>query len=90
MASIQMIHTFRFESTYADGTLVGGEYGDPKSPFYSVGKVQTDRSSFKTVDKAIEKAQKFIEKKIDGGYKTTLEVIIIDKYTKEVLWTYKA
>lgn len=89
MASIQMIRTYRFEETYADGRLVGGEYGNPNSPFYCVGKVQTERSSFNTVSKAIEKAQKLIERKIES-HTTTLEVIIIDKHTKEELWAYKA
>lgn len=45
------------------------------------GRVFTDRRSFGTLDKAIERAHE---------YRSALHVDIIDKRTKEVVWSWDA
>lgn len=77
----QMIHTYRFEATNAAGKPT-------PMPNEVIGKVQTERSSFNTLDNAISKAVFWINKEEPWIYTTALEIVIKNKETKEVLWTY--
>ena len=81
MTRYQKIHTYRFDEYSADGTK--------RNRDEIIGKVQTEKSSFKTLESAIEKAEFFIEKKEGWIDTTVLECKIIDKETKEVVWQYK-
>ena len=58
--------------------------------FDKTGKENTEKSSFKTLEKAIENAEFWIYKK-ESWIKTTVKHIeIIDKETNEVVWEYTA
>ncbi len=50
----------------------------------------TERSSFSTLEKAIEDAEFWINKSEPWIDTTVTHIEIVDKETKEVLWTYKA
>lgn len=54
------------------------------------GKIAKGKSSFTTLEKAIEDAERLIRKEESWRIVTMLEVTIINKETNEVLWTYKA
>lgn len=54
------------------------------------GKVNTEKSSFTTLEKAIEDAYFWINKEEDWIDTEVIDVTIINKDTKEVLWTYTA
>ena len=82
MRRYQKIHTYRFEEWSADGV-------HHKNRAEIVGVVQTDKSSFKTLESAIDNAMFFIEKREGWIDTTVLEVKIVDKETKEVVWEYK-
>lgn len=56
-------------------------------------KVQrTQKSSFGTLEKAIENSEMFINKTEDWikGRTTVVRIEIVNKETNETLWTYKA
>lgn len=53
-------------------------------------KVHTERSSFTTLEKAIEDSMMWINKTEAWIDTTVTEITIINKETKEVLWAYKA
>ena len=54
------------------------------------GKEQTEKSSFTTLEKAIEDAKFWIEKKESWIDTTVKHIEIIDKETNEVVWEYTA
>ena len=58
--------------------------------FDSTGKEKTEKSSFKTLEKAIENAEFWIYKKESWIDTTVKHIEIIDKETNEVVWTYTA
>lgn len=58
--------------------------------FDDSGKQNTERSSFLTLENAIKNANFWINKE-EGWIRTTaIEITIINKETKEVLWVYKS
>ena len=83
----QMAHTYRFDEFRADGGPNHNRTCDGKS---LVGTTNTERSSFATLEGAIEKANWWIARAEPWMDITTLHVEIINKETKEVLWTYDA
>lgn len=54
------------------------------------GKEATERSSYKTLEKAIENAWFWINKEESWIDTTVKHIEIIDKDTKEVLWKWEA
>ena len=58
--------------------------------FDSTGKENTERSSFKTLEKAIESAEFWIYKKESWINTTVKHIEIIDKETNKVVWEYTA
>lgn len=54
------------------------------------GKAQTEKTSFATLEKAIENAEMWINKTESWIDTTVTEITIINKETKEVLWHYEA
>lgn len=58
--------------------------------FDSTGKENTERSSFKTLEKAIENAEFWIYKKESWINTTVKHIEIIDKETNKVVWEYTA
>ena len=82
MRRYQKIQTYRFEEYSADRT-------HHRNNTEIVGKVQTEKSSFKTLESAIENAMFFIEKKEGWIDTTVIECQIVDKETSEVVWSYK-
>lgn len=52
--------------------------------------IHTSRSSFGTLEKAVENANMFIYRTESWVDTTVISVKIINKETKEVLWTYEA
>ncbi len=53
-------------------------------------EIHTSRSSFGTLERAIEDANNYIYRVEDWMDTTVLNVEIINKETKETLWTYTA
>lgn len=53
---------------------------------------RTQKSSFGTLEKAIENSEMFINKTEDWikGRTTVVRIEIVNKETNETLWTYKA
>lgn len=74
--NIQMIHSFTYDTT--------------RGRDVELGKVYTAKSSFSTVEKAVENAQMFINKSESWIDVTTTKVEIINKETKEMLWRWEA
>lgn len=74
--NIQMIHSFTYDSN---------EHRD-----VVLGKVYTQKSSFSTLEKAVEDARKWIAKSETWMDVTTSAVKIINKETKEMLWSWEA
>lgn len=58
--------------------------------FDETGEEKTEKSSFKTLEKAIENAKFWIYKKEDWIRTTVKHIEIIDKETNEIVWTYTA
>ena len=58
--------------------------------FDETGEEKTEKSSFKTLEKAIENAEFWIYKKEDWIRTTVKHIEIIDKETNEIIWTYTA
>ena len=58
--------------------------------FDNTGKEKTEKSSFKTLEKAIEDAEFWIYKKESWIDTTVKHIEIIDKETNEVVWQYTA
>ena len=54
------------------------------------GKEQTQKTSFGTLEKAIENAEMWINKTESWISTTAKEITIINKESKEVQWTWKA
>ena len=54
------------------------------------GKENTERSSFMTLERAIEQANFWINKEESWIDTTVKHIEIINKETKEVVWTYTA
>jgi hypothetical protein len=54
------------------------------------GKEQTEKSSFATLEKAIENAEFWIYKKESWIDTTVKHIEIIDKETNEIVWEYTA
>ena len=71
----QMIHMFALDSSL--------EKGDRKNAI-----IGTEKSSFATLENAIEKAHFWIEKKADWIAVTTFSVIIVDKETYQIVWEW--
>ena len=80
----QKIHTYTFAEYRADGKPA--TWRNPEI----IGTENTERSSFSTLESAIENAMFFIEKKEAWVDTTVKHIEIINKETKEVLWTYDA
>ena len=73
--------TYKFDGMRADGT---------PTRCTCIGKIQTERSSYKTLEKAIEKAMFFIEKKEWWIDTTVLKAEIVNKETGEQMWRWEA
>ena len=58
--------------------------------FDNTGKEKTEKSSFKTLEKAIENAEFWIYKKESWIDTTVKHIEIIDKETNEIVWKYNA
>ena len=58
--------------------------------FDQSGLVQTERSSFKTLESAVNTAEMFIYRKESWIRTTVLSIEILDKESGEVVWEYKA
>lgn len=58
--------------------------------FDNTRKEKTEKSSFKTLEKAIEDAEFWIYKKESWIDTTVKHIEIIDKETNEVVWQYTA
>lgn len=58
--------------------------------FDNTGKEKTEKSSFATLEKAIENAEFWIYKKESWIDTTVKHIEIIDKETNEVIWKYTA
>ena len=58
--------------------------------FDKTGKENTEKSSFKTLEKAIENAEFWIYKKESWIDTTVKHIEIIDKETQKVVWQYTA
>lgn len=58
--------------------------------FDKTGKEQTEKSSFKTLERAIDDAEFWICKKESWIDTTVKHIEIIDKETNEVVWQYTA
>lgn len=58
--------------------------------FDDTGEEQTEKSSFKTLEKAIENAEFWIYKKESWIRTTVKHIEIIDKETNEIVWEYTA
>jgi hypothetical protein len=56
--------------------------------FDKTGKENTEKSSFKTLEKAIENAEFWIYKKESWIDTTVKHIEIIDKETQKVVWQY--
>ena len=54
----------------------------------TTNKIHTERSSFLTLEKAIENSMMWINKTESWIDSTVIEITIINKETKEVLWHY--
>ena len=70
----QMIHTYTFDNDRGDRKLKGIE--------------KTNRSSFGSLEKAIENANMWINKTESWIDTTVKSITIINKETNEVLWTW--
>lgn len=75
--NIQKIHSFRFDEGARNGSV-------------DTNKIYTEKSSYLTLEKAIENSMMWINKTESWIDTTVTEITIINKETKEVLWTYKA
>lgn len=74
--NIQKIHSYTFDSN--------------RNGHVDTTTVHTERSSYLTLEKAIENSMMWINKTESWIDTTVVEITIINKETKEVLWTYKA
>lgn len=52
--------------------------------------IHTEKSSFSTLESAIKNAEWWINKEESWMDTTVTEITIINKETKDILWTYKA
>lgn len=73
--TIQMINSYKFDND---------RNGD-----VDMNKVYTERSSFLTLENAIKNAYFWINKEEAWIDTTVTEITIINKETKEVLWSYR-
>lgn len=80
----QKIHTYTFAEYRADGKPATRKNTE------IIGTENTEKSSFSTLESAIENAMYWIEKKEAWIDTTVKHIEIINKETKEVLWTYDA
>lgn len=74
--NIQKIHSYTFDND--------------RNGHADTNKIYTEKSSFLTLEKAIENSMMWINKTESWIDTTVTEITIINKETKEVLWTYKA
>jgi hypothetical protein len=70
----QMVHTYKFDENLKE---IGG-------------KIQTQKTSFKTLESAINNADMWINKREKWITTTSLKITIIDKETNETCWEYLA
>lgn len=74
--NIQKIHQYTFD--------------DDRSGRVDTSKVYTEKSSFATLEKAIDNSMMWINKTESWIDTTVVEITIINKETNEVLWHYRA
>lgn len=77
--NIQMVHSYTFDNERC-----------AQRRSLEVGKEYTEKSSFGTLEKAIENAQMWINKSESWIDTTVTHIEIINKETKETLWTWQA